>query len=134
MEEYDKNKEQSCSRHWDVNNLYGWEMSQKLPVNNVEQIKGTSQLSSNRNEKKTEILMNKPICLGLSILELIKTLMYEFWYDYVKPKNGEKAKLCFMDTDCVIVYIKIDGLYKGIIEDVENQICYFKLRISQSIA
>ena len=64
--------------------------------------------------------MNKPICLGLSILELIKTLMYEFWYDYVKPKNGEKAKLCFMDTDCVIVYIKIDGLYKSIIEDVEN--------------
>ena len=37
--------------------------------------------------------MNKPVCLGLSILELTKILMYEFWYDYVKPKYGEKAKL-----------------------------------------
>ena len=48
--------------------------------------------------------MNKPVHLGLSILELSKTSMYEFWYDYVKPKYGEKAKLCFMDKD--IVFIK----------------------------
>ena len=48
--------------------------------------------------KKTEILINKPIYLGLSILELSKILMYEFWYDYVKPKYGEKTKLCNMDT------------------------------------
>ena len=45
--------------------------------------------------KKTQIIMNKPVYLGLSILDLIKTLMYEFWYDYVKPKNGENAKLCY---------------------------------------
>ena len=50
--------------------------------------------------------MNKPVHLGLSILELSKILMYEFWYDYVKPKYGEKAKLCYMDTDSFIVYIK----------------------------
>ena len=43
--------------------------------------------------KKTEILMNKPVYLGLLILELIKILMYEFWYDHVKPKYGEKRKL-----------------------------------------
>ena len=42
--------------------------------------------------------MNKPLYLGLSILELSKILMYEFWYDYVKPKYFEKAKLCYMDT------------------------------------
>ena len=41
--------------------------------------------------KKTETFMNKPVCLGLSILEFIKILMYEFWYDYVKPKYVEKA-------------------------------------------
>ena len=46
--------------------------------------------------KKAEILVNKPVYLGLSILELSKILMYEFWYDYVKPNYGEKAKLCFM--------------------------------------
>ena len=49
--------------------------------------------------KITEILMNKLVCLGLSILELSKILIFEFWYDYVKPKYGEKAKLCYMDTD-----------------------------------
>ena len=40
--------------------------------------------------------------------------MYEFWYDYVKPKYGEKAKLCYMDTDSFIVYIKTGGIYKNI--------------------
>ena len=52
--------------------------------------------------EKTEILMNKPVYLGLSILELSKMLMYAFWYDNVKPKYGKKAKLCYMDTDSFI--------------------------------
>ena len=50
--------------------------------------------------------MNKSVCLGLSILELSKILTYNFWYNYVKPKYGEKEKLCYMDTDSFIVYIK----------------------------
>ena len=50
--------------------------------------------------------MNKAVYLGLSVLELSKILMYEFWYDYVKPKYDEKTKLCYMDTDNFIVYIK----------------------------
>ena len=56
--------------------------------------------------KQTEKRMNKLTYLGLSILELIKILIYKFWYDYVKPKYGEKAKLSFMDMDSLIVYIK----------------------------
>ena len=59
-----------------------------------------------KKKKKTEILMNKPVYLGLLILELSKILMHEFWYDYLKPKYGKKAKLCCMDTDSFIVYIK----------------------------
>ena len=50
--------------------------------------------------------MNKLVYLGLSILELSNILMYEFWYNYVKPKNGENVKLCYMNTDSFIVYIK----------------------------
>ena len=71
--------------------------------------------------KKTEILMNKPVYLGFSILQLSKILMYQFWYDYVKPKYGEKAKLCFMDTDSFTVYIKIDNIYKDIAKYVETR-------------
>ena len=63
--------------------------------------------------------MSKPVYLGLSILELSKILMYEFWYDYVKPKYGKKTKLCYTDTDSFIVYIKTDDIYKDITEDVE---------------
>ena len=49
--------------------------------------------------KNSQTFINKSLYLGLSILELSKTLMYEFWYDYVKPKYGEKTKLSYMDTD-----------------------------------
>ena len=52
------------------------------------------------------------------ILELSKILMYEFWYDYVQQKYGKKPKLCCMDTDSLIVYIKSDDTYKYIAEDV----------------
>ena len=44
--------------------------------------------------KKVKVNMNKPIYLGISILGISKTLMYEIWYDYVKPKQKDKAKLC----------------------------------------
>ena len=65
--------------------------------------------------------MNKPVHLGLSILELSKILMYEFWYDYVKPKYNEKAILCYMATDSFIVYRNIDDIYKDIAEDAETR-------------
>ena len=63
--------------------------------------------------------MNKPVYLGLPILELSKILMYEFWYDYVKPEYGEKLGF--------IVYIKTYDIYKDIAENVETTICYYKL-------
>ena len=65
--------------------------------------------------------MNKPVCLGFSILYLSEILMFEFWYDYVKPKYGKKTKLCYMDTDSFIVYIKRDDIYKDIEEDVQTK-------------
>ena len=56
--------------------------------------------------KRTQILMNKPVYLALSILKIIKIVLYEFWYDYIRPKYREKAKLCYMDVDSFIVYTK----------------------------
>ena len=62
--------------------------------------------------------MNKPVYLELSILELSKMLVHEFWFDYVKPKYGKIADLCYMDTDSFIIYVKTDDIYKDIAEDV----------------
>ena len=71
--------------------------------------------------KKTKVKMNKPIYLELSILEISKTLMYEFWYDYVKPKYGDNVKLCYMDTDSFIMHIKTKDFYEDIANDVKKR-------------
>ena len=70
--------------------------------------------------KKTEVKMNKPIYLGQAILDISKTLMYEFWYDYIKPKYGDKARLCYADADSFIMHIKTDDFYKDINKDVDK--------------
>ena len=71
--------------------------------------------------KKTKVKMNKPIYLGLSILEISKILMYEFWYDHMKPKYDNNVKLCYMDTDSFIMNIKTNNFYKDIANDVEKR-------------
>ena len=64
--------------------------------------------------KNIQILMNKLVYLCPSILAISKLVMYEFWYDYVKPKYGEKVKLCYMDIDSFMVYIKTKDIYLDI--------------------
>ena len=62
--------------------------------------------------------MNKPVYLGLSIWDISKTLMHEFWYDYIKPKYQGNGKLCYMDTDCSLIHIKTEDFCKDIANDV----------------
>ena len=64
--------------------------------------------------------MNKPVYLRMSILDISKTLMYEFWYDCIKPKYGDKAKLCYMDTDSFVIHITTEDIYRDIANDVER--------------
>ena len=71
--------------------------------------------------KKTNVKINKPIYLDLSILETSKTLMYDFWYDYIKQKYQNNAKLCYMDTDSFIINIKTKDFYEDIANDVEKR-------------
>ena len=70
--------------------------------------------------KKTKVKMNKPIYLGMSILDISKTIMYKFWYDYFKPKYGDKAKLCYTDTDSFIIHIIAEDFFEDISNDVES--------------
>ena len=70
--------------------------------------------------KKTIVKMNKPLYLGASILDISKTLMYKFWYDYFKPKYGDKAKLCYTDTDSFIIHIITEDFFEDISNDVEK--------------
>ena len=70
---------------------------------------------------KTKVEMNKPIYLGLSILDISKILIYEFWYDYMKLKYNDKVKLCYMDTDSFIMNIKTNDFYKDIANDVDKR-------------
>ena len=63
--------------------------------------------------------MNKSIYLGMSILDIRKTLMYKLWYDYFKPKDGDKAKLCYTVTDSFIIHIITEDFFKDISNDAE---------------
>ena len=71
--------------------------------------------------KKTKVKMNNPVYLGLPILEITKTLTYEFWYDYMKPKYGDNVKFCYMNTESFIMHIKAEDFYKDTANDVEKR-------------
>ena len=71
-------------------------------------------------KKKKKVKKNTQIYLGMSILDISKTLMYEFWYDYVKPKYKDKAKLCYMDTDSFVINIFTEDFFEDINNDVER--------------
>ena len=64
--------------------------------------------------------MTKPLYFGMSILDICKTLMYKFWYDYIKPKYRDSAKLCYTDTDSTIIYIKTVYFFEDYSKDVER--------------
>ena len=74
--------------------------------------------------RETQILMNKPVYLRLSILDLSKTVMYEFRYDYVERNFGENVKLCYMDTCSFIINVKADDIYKNIAEYVNKDLIH----------
>ena len=83
--------------------------------------------------KKNKVKMNRPIYLGLSILEISKTLMYEFWHDYMKLKYDNKVKLCYMDTDRFIMNIKTNDFYENIASDVENRFDTSNYEVNRSL-
>ena len=70
--------------------------------------------------RKTSVFMDKPIPVGQAVLDKSKELMYEFYYDDLKPKYGDKVRLCYMDTDSFILHIETEDFYKDIADDVDE--------------
>ena len=70
--------------------------------------------------KKTFVKMIKPLYLGMSILDISKTLMHELWYDYIQPKYGSRAKLSYTNTDSFVIYIKSKDFFEDSSNDVER--------------
>ena len=71
--------------------------------------------------KKAKVKMIKPIYLGMSILDISKTLMYDFWYDCIKLKYEDRSKLCYADTDSFVIHIRTEHFLENISEDVVDE-------------
>ena len=71
--------------------------------------------------KKIKLYCNKPVYLGMSILDLSKSFMYDFHYNYIKTKYGDNTKLLFTDTDSLAYEIKTKYVYKDINPDIEER-------------
>ena len=69
---------------------------------------------------EAKVKMNKPVYLGTPILGMSKILMYEFWYDYLKPKCNDNAKICYIDTHSFTVHIITEDFFADINNDVER--------------
>ena len=120
---------ENIRKHRDIKLITTYKKRNKLvSERNYHSINYISEDLSIIEMNKTKVKMNKPIYLGLLILDISKILMYQFWYDYMKPKYNDNVKLCYMDMDSFIMNIKTNDFYKDISNDVEKiSLMMFKL-------
>ena len=113
---------ENVRKHWDIKLVKTDCKRNKLVSEpNYHTMKLIEENLSIIEMKKVKVKMNKPIYLGLSILEISKTTMYEFWYDYMKRKYVDMVKLCYTDTDSLAMDIKTKDFYKDIAKNVEER-------------
>ena len=77
--------------------------------------------------KKTKLKINKPIYIGMSILEISKTIMYESWYDYIKPKYQDKVKLCYMILTALLFILNLKIFTKTLLMMLENGVAHLTM-------
>ena len=78
--------------------------------------------------KKTKVKMNKPLHLASSILKITKTLMYEFWFDYMKSKYADNMRFCYMDTDSFIMHLKLNISMKILLMMLKKDLVHHIMR------
>ena len=121
-EECEETQKENVRKHRDIKLVKTDHKRNKLVSEpNYHTMKLISENLSIIEMKKVKVKMNKPIYLGLSILEISKIIMYEFWYDYMKKKCGDMVKLCYTDTDSLVMNIEKKNFYKDIAQDVEER-------------
>ena len=112
---------ENVRRHTDIKLVTTKEKRIKLVSEpNYHTTKHFSKNSLAIEMKKIKVKMNKPVSLGMSVLDISKILIYEFWYDYVKPQYKDKTKLCYMDTGSFIINIFTEDFFKDINNNVES--------------
>ena len=104
-----------------------------MPEPNYDTAKWFSENLLAIEMKKTKVKINKPVYLGLSILEISKILMYKFWDGYMKPKYGDNVELCYMDSDSFIMHIKTEDFYKDTANDVEKRLDTSNYEVNRSL-
>ena len=87
---------------------------------NYHSHKNFSEHSMAIEMKKTCVKIIKLIYLGMPILDISKMIMYKFWYDYIQRKYGERAKLCYTDTDSFVIHIKTECFFEDISNNIER--------------
>ena len=112
---------ENVRNHRDIKLVTNNEKRNKLvPEPNYHTTKHFSEDLMATEMRKIKVVMNKPVYLGQAILDISKTLMHEFWYDYIKLKYQEKAQLCYMDTDSFIIHIETEDFYKDIANEIKK--------------
>ena len=120
---------ENVSKHRDIK-LVTTEKEKRIKLVSQPNYHTTEQFSENLlaiEMKKTKVKINKPVYLGMSILDISKTLMHEFWYDYLKPKYNEKAKLCYMDTDSFLLVFLLNTFLKILTMVLKDGLTYLPM-------
>ena len=138
MSDHDPGKPSSYIMYYDANNLYGWAMSEELPYGKFKWISGDNIDLDNYGKGKEKglilevdleykvlsgglvavkkvkevLLLNKPAYIGMSILDISKTLMYDFHYNHIRKLYGNRAKLLFTDSDSLMYRLSTPDAYE----------------------
>ena len=112
----------NVTKHRDIKLIIDKRRNQLVPESNYHTTICFSKKLLAIEMQKIKVKMTKLAYPDMSTLGISRTLMYEFWYDYMEPKYQNNPRLCYMDTDIFIIHIKTEDVYEDFAGDVEKKI------------